>query len=318
MKEFNRQQELFGHIRQLPLEISEAKVRQMVQAFTHLPPPSGSWFSSNIFNIMLSIVSVVAISGTVLWFMPPANQPAAPDPVVMEIPITQPVPPEEVSTPAAVPLVPETPVRPVVPGIASQETTAPKPVDTIRPLVFAPGPVSRVQPLDFEASPTDPPVYYTEPVTALSPVQPLAPVAPVEPLAPGTGVCDREFKFNGNVKMFKRLLIGKLKQDRLVKSHLGGGFQLNFDQQNLQLIRLNGKLLPNALQEKYRDFLANYGVYPCPRRIVEVAPEYIVVGDIIDGSLNGVLHGSANINDLEYNFGDDEGGSLWDKEGIEH
>ena len=108
--------------------------------------------------------------------------------------------------------------------------------------------------------------------------------------------CDQRVKFKGNIQAFKRNLIHNLKADDLITSAKPRVF-VAFAQGK---VRANKQFIPDQLQAKYKAFLAEFNITPCPIRIIEITEYYIAIGDVTDQGFKGRVNGRVDLKDLEY------------------
>ena len=106
--------------------------------------------------------------------------------------------------------------------------------------------------------------------------------------------CDKSQKFDGNLILFKKALTRKLKKNDL--------FSANIDKKIITFkndkVRLNGKFIPDNLQQSYLDFLDGYNIDTCPKNIVVITSKYVAVGIIAKNRFQGGVRGSINLDEL--------------------
>lgn len=102
--------------------------------------------------------------------------------------------------------------------------------------------------------------------------------------------CEKLGHISG-IKTFKRRLLKMLSKDDLVRS-VKLRNRLAFKG---QIVTINKKVIPQNLQEKYREFLYGYGITPCPERIVEMTKDYIVVGRMVGKKFKGQISGKIDL-----------------------
>jgi len=107
--------------------------------------------------------------------------------------------------------------------------------------------------------------------------------------------CDTKPSFNINLEKFKKELLSSLKTDGLIASK-SESVRFSFLEKN---VFLNGDLLKGENQINYRNYLGEIGVKPCPRRIVDVTPKYVAIGDLTDEGFVGESFGNIESMDLD-------------------
>lgn len=107
--------------------------------------------------------------------------------------------------------------------------------------------------------------------------------------------CPEQYKTQIDLKRFRAFLLKKLRQDNFLKSDKEE-ISIGFDKQDRLLI--DGKSIDAPLEKKYKEFLADRNINPCPYRVVIVTPKYIAVGDYTDTGFHGGVHGKIDLDAL--------------------
>ena len=142
-----------------------------------------------------------------------------------------------------------------------------------------------------------------DPMTSTDPLDPVNAVdliAPVDPIAHIPEVdycsaegCQRPLIIYGNIMSLKRKLLRNLKKDGLITSRRAKN-RISYKEVQMSV---NGQPLSVALHMKYQALMESYQLMPCPHRIVEMTPEYIIVGEWREGEqgrinkFHGRVHG---------------------------
>ncbi|MEM8527401.1 MAG: hypothetical protein AAGG68_22360 [Bacteroidota bacterium] len=288
-KEYKDKQ-LFETLKNLPPEISEAKVQSIIQTLPLLPIPKTHWISQISLNsIIMSSTVITLIVGTTLMLTHGNHA-------------------EKITSNGI-------PIERTIPTIAEEETneklveTAILETDKSEEITlekqFA------IMPLPEQEIPLLADNYYDLPeLLSLSDVTQVQLMDTFESMtnAPSKESSWLSIDLNlercksipnvsdKNIKLLKVSLLNKLKKDEIIASKKGK-MMLTFNKNG---ILINNQPLENQLQKKYLDFLKNYNIEPCANRVVITTPDYIAIGNRTKEGLKGHIQGRASIDDIDF------------------
>jgi len=290
MNKKHKDEELFKKLRELPPEISEAKVHAIIKGLPLLPIPKTHWIHQiNLNSIIMSTTVITFIVGTTLLLTNVDKQA-----VIVE---------NSEPTPAEV----------VVPTALEEE----KEISEIEESITFENKPSKVSSLPKRSTPSLTPLSKQNIPTLPSPkIKDLPKLnfqtptiedisieeAPIEenmsfmPLDLNLDPCKNRVKISDvEVDFLKISLLSKLKRDQLIASKKDKMI-IAFNKNG---VLVNNQLIPNSLQNKYSDFLNKYNITPCGNRIVITTDEYIAVGNQTAEGFKGTISGRVDLGELD-------------------
>lgn len=302
--------ELFEVTRQVPTELSQRQVLEIIKVIPTLPPPGNSWFNINLNSIIMTTTVVAIISAAVIYFTNPTTTPELPG---QEPEALNTIQMQEVEQKQDTIQVQSKPI--------ARNSAVPKPIEN-KPATLTPGPS-----LNMASSSTplvdtnnnelekinkihDSPSTTTQ-VASLEKPQPYLPAndqkevadqvasqtSPVEetsPIPPTVNEYSPDKLLNEvQLRKLKRNLMRKLSQDDIIKSRRQYMTILEYKKSGITVNRQPLSAQQNAY---YKGLLNSYGVKPGPERRIVIESKFIMVGDFTeDGFLGSALGRSMNI-----------------------
>lgn len=331
MKQPTRDDKAFEQLRQLPPELSRDQVQSIIELLPNLPPPSSGWFSSFSLNsILMSTIIISTLTVLSFFFITTKdtnvlteNQNYPVEDSFFDKTVTQLVSndvfafetnlKEEVAAPnkrmetttdkkqltdiqiikkedTAITSLPETVIAPENVLFNLNDTTPVNKLETSEKLIdnqllLAQNDVSLLE--DSSNSIAD---------ISMGKRGDLFPTKEQKKVQSGWGasMCNLQFKFDQKLNVFKTRLLRHLERDGLISSTKR---RMRCYYTN-EAIVINNQLLNATLEQKYRDFFADYQLEPCQQRIIETTTDYIAVGDMSDKGFRGSIKGKVDIDKL--------------------